>query len=248
MVKRIFFLILLFSFNIFAQDFETLFENLPEVGSWAIYKVTTISGGETKVYNMKISVTRKEIVDGDECFLVELYPFSFKMITLRTGTLGLLLKKNATQEELKNFVLRTKRIFFYQDGKDPFEVDLSLVEKIREASKDIKFFKEIISSEKEEREIKGKFFTIEAFKVKIFEENSNKEKIEVFEGVIRKCKDVPFNVISEEFEIKKEDTKKVKIKEKFFKVEVVDFGYLGAISVFPQNGIKKKGLFGILLG
>ncbi len=216
------------------------------MGSYAEYKMTKISSKETTESEVKVSVTKKEVIDNKEYNLVEIYPFTFKAMTVKTGTLGILLKKNASDEEKKNFILRAKKVYFAQDGKEPYEVDESVLHLLTSESNDVKYTKEEKEEKREVVEFKDKIkrevITLNSHI--IFEEKDGDKKES--KGKIEISKNVPFQLVSEDF-IEKKIGKNGELKRvRKNKIELIDFSFTGAKSSFPENNIKKRGVWGII--
>jgi hypothetical protein len=248
MKKILFFLFFLtfISFNYFCQDYDRILKELPPVGSYAEYKMTKIGSKETTESRVKVSVTRKQVIDKEEYDLVEISPFTFKAMTVKSGTLGILLKKNASDEEKKNFILRAKKVYFAPEGKDPYEVDESVLHLLTLESNDVKYTKEEKEEKREVVEFKDKIkrevITLNSHI--IFEEKDGDRKES--KGTIKISKDIPFQLISEDF-IEKKIGKNGELKRlKENKIELIDFSFSGAKSSFPENNIKKKGVWGII--
>lgn len=245
-MKKIFFLLLLFYLPCIAQDYDRILSELPPIGSYAEYKITDMKDEKSTTKTVKVSVTKKEVVDGDECLFIEIYPFAIKIITTKVGTLGILLKKDATLEEKKNFILRSKKIFFAEEGKEPYEVERSVLDMLKSESKDFKI-------EKNEREVERKLVEfkdkvkreVRVIESKIVLLDNDGEK-HIYKGTIEISKEIPFGLINEDFIVKKFG-KKGECKKVFkSKIELIDFSYEGAKSAFPDKKIKKKGLWGII--
>lgn len=248
MKRKVFSLLLIF-IPLFAlcQDFDQIFQDLPEPGAFVKYKYkNTKDDGEVTEGNLTVSVTGKEIIDGEECLLVEVYPFVFKALTLKQGTLGIFLKKNQSEQERKNFILRAKKVMFAQEGKEPYEVDESVLRMLREESKSFNYEK--VEKEKERKivEFKDKIkreVVVYDSKVVLNEGDGEKQKISGFKEF---SKEIPFGVVKEEYVIQKigknGDVKKT-IKST---IEIVDFSLTDAKSAFQGKKMKKKGFWGII--
>lgn len=248
-MKKVLLISLFFLLPIFAycQDFDLIFQKLPDVGAYAKYKYKNIKeDGKIKEGEWTVSVTRKEIINGAECLLVEIYPFSFKTLTMKIGTLGIMLKKEANEQEKKNFILRAKKVMFAQEGKEPYEVEESVLQMLRDDSKDFKYEK--IENEKERKtvEFKDKIkreVVVYNSNITFTEDDGEKQKLI---GVKEMSPEIPFCLVREEYVIKKIG-KNGEIKKTIQSlIELTDFSFAGAKSAFPEGKMKKKGFWGII--
>ncbi|MCX7830122.1 MAG: hypothetical protein N2445_03555 [Acidobacteria bacterium] len=236
-----------FSLLFFCQDFDLIFKNLPDVGAYAKYKYkNSRENGKTAEGDWTVSVTNREKIDGEEYFLVEIYPFVFKTLTTKKGTLGIFLKKEANGDEKKNFMLRVKRVMFAEEGKEPYEIDESLLQMLKDDSRDFKVEK--IEKERERKfvEFKDKIkMEVVVFDSEVTFEEYDGEK-QNLAGIKEISPQVPFELVKEEYEIKKIG-KNGQVKKTIKSVvELVDFSFTGAKSAFPQKKMKKKGFWGII--
>ena len=248
-MKKIALITILFFLQIFiyCQDFDLIFQKLPDVGAYAKYKYkNTKNNGKVEEGEWTVSVTKKEIIDGAECVLVEIYPFVFKTLTVKTGTLGIMLKKEATEQEKKNFILRAKRVMFAEEGKEPYEVDESVLQMLRDDSNGFKFEKVEKEKERKTVEFKDKIkreVVIYDSNITFDEDDGDKQKLT---GTKEMSADIPFCLVREEYVIQKIG-KNGEIKKTIKSVvELTDFSLTDAKSAFPNRKMKKKGFWGII--
>lgn len=235
------------SLTAICQDFDLIFQNLPDVGAFAKYRFKNIKeNGKILEGEWTVSVTKKELIDGEECLLIEIFPFTFKALTTKTGTLGIFLKKKTNQEERENFLLRAKKVMFAQVGKAPYEIEKSVLEMLREDSKDFKYEKVENLREKKVVEFRDKIereIVIYDSEITFYESDGEKQKLF---GTKEMSKDVPFYLVKEEFTIQKIGKSGEIKKTTKGLVELTDFSYDGAKSAFLGKKMKKKGIWGII--
>lgn len=235
------------SLTAICQDFDLIFQNLPDVGAFAKYRFKSIKeNGKISEWGWTFSVTKKELIDGEECLLIEIFPFRFKTLTTKTGTLGIFLKKETNEKERENFLFRAKKVMFAQVGKEPYEVEKSVLEMLREDSKDFKYEKVEKLKEKKIVEFKDKIkreVLVFDSEITFYENDGEKQK---YFGIKEMSKDVPFYLVKEEFTIHKIGKSGEIKKTTKSLVELTDFSYDGAKSAFLGKKMKKKGIWGII--
>lgn len=231
----------------YCQDFDLIFKKLPNVGAYAKYKYkNTKEDGKIIEGELTVSVTKKEIIEGVEYVLVEIYPFTFKALTMKTGTLGIMLKVDANEQENKNFILRAKKVMFAQEGKEPYEVEESVLQMLRDDSKNFKLEKVEKERERKIVEFKNKIISevvVYDSDLTFYEEDGDKQNLT---GTKEISADIPFCLVREEYIIKKIG-KDGKIKKTIKSVtELTEFSDKDAKSAFPDRKMKKKGFWGII--
>ncbi len=232
---------------ILCQDFDQIFHELPEPGAFAKYKYkNSKDNGEVAEGDWIVSVTRKEIIDGEEFLLVEIYPFVFKVLREKRGTLGILLKRNPDGQEKKNFILRAKKVMFAEEGKEPYEIDESVLQMLRDGSKDFKIEK--LEKEKERKKVefkdkKEREIIVYSSEITFEEDDGDRQ---ILKGTKEYSKEVPFGLVREEYLITKLG-KNGEVKKKIKSiVELIDFSFTSAKSAFQERKMKKKGFWGII--
>jgi hypothetical protein len=232
----------------FSQDIGLFLESVPKVGSWAEYKVSIEnSNGKSREYTLRLAVTKSATIGGQEYFLVEASPQKF--LREKGGTLGLYLKARPDGAESANIFLRAKSIQYAPKSGAPFILDEFVLGEIRSASKgfDVRRTKKMVEKKLEDPG-DGKIREVTVEERDGFVDGSfGLSKLKVHEkGTVRLCCEIPFGMVAADLVDEVYDSSDKIEKTKNIRIKLTGWGSDGAKSVFPDKGLKIKGIWGII--
>jgi hypothetical protein len=250
MVKAVWILliIVLFCFPVFSQDIGLFLESVPKVGSWAEYKVSIEnSSGKTREYVLRLAVTKSATIEGQEYLLVEASPQKF--LREKSGTLGLYLKAKPDGTEISNIFMRARSIQYAPKSGEPYMLDDFILGEIKTASKDFDVRRTVKIKEKKTGDLpdgKKCAITVEE-REGLVDGSFGFSKLKVKEkGDVSLCADVPFGIVEANLIDEIYDSSDKIEKTKVIKIRLQSWGPEGAKSVFPDKGLKRKGIWGII--
>lgn len=229
------------------QDTSVFLERPPAAGAWAKYRITTEKAGqEARSKPLNLAVVREGVADGAPTFTLELGPT--KLASYRDGFLSLVLKRNATSEEILNPFLQALSVAYQEPVGAPFKLSASAMDTLHRQARDAKVERKRTDLGAERAEdargrtyacTKARLVTTRSAKV-LFKSWKSTE-----DGVYWFSDETPFRVVRAELDLV--EVSGGKEKRKRVSILLKESQLSGAATKFKADPTKEKGVLGLIL-